>query len=718
MSDLVVIQSRRTPGRRSGAAAAVDCGPRRPSRRGRWRALSLGLVYVAAAIHFIQWKVTGTTLTPVEPSEAMQTLGSQALLNTGFVLFVVLILSTFVFGRFFCGWGCHIVALQDLCGWLLRKAGIPAKPFRSRLLAYVPLLAAVWMFVVPTLVRLHLGQAREPLRAAFTTQEFWARFPSLPVALLTFAVCGFVIVYLLGNKGFCTYACPYGGIFGLADPLAPGRIRVTDACEGCGHCTATCTSNVRVHEEVRQFGMVVNPGCMKCMDCVSVCPMDALYFGFGPPALAKPKPRTRLAQRSHDFTWPEEIAMSVLFVFSIVTLWGLYDQVPFLLALGLAALSAAVLLAVSRVFYVRDVRFARVQLRKAGRLQPAGFASLGLAVMWIAFLADAGVVKATEYAGFQQLEGHRRAAAAGTADTTHSRRAVELLKRSQRLTLVPTGRVEAGIAEAAESLGDSAAAEAHTRRAIALAPGYSEGRVRLARMLAARGETDSALVQLRAALEVRPDTPDAAGELADLLVNAGREQEAATVLEDLVKRRPHTAPIRVAYGVVLARLGEIDRGIAQLRLALRDAPQLADAHLKLGQVLANQDRMAEALPEFESALELEPGQSQVHVLAARIAFRIGRIDDAVRHLNAACQLEPFDPQIVGTWAALLGRTGGLAGAIEAAEQSGPNDRAARFRLLYLYRLAGRAEDAARIASGFPEVAPPTGSPAAPQVPGR
>src|SRR6185503_18805376 len=67
------------------------------------------------------------------------------------------------------------------------------------------------------------------------------------------------------------------------DKLATGRILVTDACEGCGHCTAVCTSNVRVHEEVAKFGMVVDPGCMKCMDCVSVCPNDALYFGFANP---------------------------------------------------------------------------------------------------------------------------------------------------------------------------------------------------------------------------------------------------------------------------------------------------------------------------------------------------------------------------------------------------------------------------------------------------
>ena len=59
------------------------------------------------------------------------------------------------------------------------------------------------------------------------------------------------------------------------------RIRVTDACAGCGHCTAVCTSNVRVHEEVRDYGMVVDSGCMKCLDCVSVCPNDALYYGAG-----------------------------------------------------------------------------------------------------------------------------------------------------------------------------------------------------------------------------------------------------------------------------------------------------------------------------------------------------------------------------------------------------------------------------------------------------
>ena len=88
-----------------------------------------------------------------------------------------------------------------------------------------------------------MGNPAPDWRMHLVTEDLWDRFPGWIVGALTFAICGFVIVYLLGNKGFCTYACPYGGVFALADKAAAGRILVTDACEGCGHCTATCTSN-------------------------------------------------------------------------------------------------------------------------------------------------------------------------------------------------------------------------------------------------------------------------------------------------------------------------------------------------------------------------------------------------------------------------------------------------------------------------------------------
>ena len=53
--------------------------------------------------------------------------------------------------------------------------------------------------------------------------------------------------------------------------------------------------------------MVVDPGCMKCMDCVSVCPNDALYFGFGKTAATVKK----TIERNYSLTWPEEVAAAL-----------------------------------------------------------------------------------------------------------------------------------------------------------------------------------------------------------------------------------------------------------------------------------------------------------------------------------------------------------------------------------------------------------------------
>ncbi|MEM9412849.1 MAG: 4Fe-4S binding protein [Planctomycetota bacterium] len=67
-------------------------------------------------------------------------------LNAGTIFFAAAILSTVIFGRFFCGWACHIVALQDMCSYLLKRTGIRLKPLRSRLLVLMPFLVAFYMF--------------------------------------------------------------------------------------------------------------------------------------------------------------------------------------------------------------------------------------------------------------------------------------------------------------------------------------------------------------------------------------------------------------------------------------------------------------------------------------------------------------------------------------------------------------------------------------------
>lgn len=379
------------------------CGPVRPSKVSRRRAYVLIGVHVLIGLHFLHWGVTGESVSPVEPSEAMQTV-ELGRINAGFVLFVSLIASTLVFGRWFCGWGCHLVALQDLCAWLLARAGWKPRPVRARILVLAPWVVAGEMFLRPIVVHwlAELGWITDGRKLpgvsdwdwALMSTDLWATFPHWIMAPVSIVVIGFLIVWWLGAKGFCTYGCPYGAFFAVADRLTPVRIKVSPACDACGHCTAVCTSNVRVHEEVARHGRIVDPGCMKCLDCVSVCPKEALHVGVAMPTLWKTS-QQRLQARS-DFTWPEEIALAVIAV--IATQWtfrGAWfgEGVPFLLAVALGVITSVFALLAWRLVREPEVTFQHTSLKQTGRLTRAGrWAALAVAA-WLSFAAHTFVVQ-------------------------------------------------------------------------------------------------------------------------------------------------------------------------------------------------------------------------------------------------------------------------------------------------------------------------------------
>ena len=147
---------------------------RRPVNYSRWRAATLALVYLLITIHILHWKIAGRTLAPLELNEVMYTL-ELGILTAGFVFMAFAVLATMVFGRFFCSWGCHILALEDLCAWILGKMKIRPKPVRSRVLLWVPVIAMLYMFAWPQAARLAAGQQMPALHVRADAQG-WASF--------------------------------------------------------------------------------------------------------------------------------------------------------------------------------------------------------------------------------------------------------------------------------------------------------------------------------------------------------------------------------------------------------------------------------------------------------------------------------------------------------------------------------------------------------------
>jgi polyferredoxin/tetratricopeptide (TPR) repeat protein len=654
------------------------------SRMSKRRFTVLVIVQLLIIAHIVQWLVFGTTIAPIEPSEGMETV-KYGVITAGFVFFVLMLASTAIFGRWFCGWGCHVLLLQDASAKLLHKLGLKPKPFRSRLLMLIPLILGLYMFVWPLVYRFIvapiIGRNLEwpGFSTHLITTEFWSTFPGWLVAIPFLFICGFGIVYFLGMKGYCTYGCPYGGFFAPVDEIATGRIRVTDACQQCGHCTAVCTSNVRVHEEVHDFKMVVDPGCMKCMDCVSVCPNDALYYGFGKPAIRVDK-STATKKRKWDLTWGEEIAFAGLALLVFLSVRGAYSIVSLLFASGVTAIVVFLTFKAWKCMKARDVRIHGWQLKRAARLKPLGGLFLAGIVVMLALVAHTGVVNAAIYmAEYHDGKVTTPAHVVFSSNPVipeeeiihHARTAREWYELASYMgeggiglawPLQPAIDNRIGWMLAVENRRDEA--EAHMRESIdryGLSPEKAAG---VARLLRARTNDAGAAEWYRNALEEFPDSFDLLEEYVLFLESTGRQWEAITYLRERLSEAP---PPTAAW--LDSSTPDIVM-IEQMRTIIRTRPHLLGSVRRLSILLMNNAEtpldLAAGIRLIERTLDIDPLNPFAYRALALGYVKQDRLSDAAEALRTSVRLEPNEPALRQQLVDLLSGMGRLQEADEVA----------------------------------------------------
>jgi polyferredoxin len=479
----------------------------------RWRATTLGAVYLLFVIHVVQWKLAGHTLAPLEFSEAMYTL-ELGIVTAGFLFMVVAFLATVVVGRFFCGWACHILALEDLSAYLLKKLGIRPKPVRSRVLLLVPPLVLFYMFVWPIVKRVLDGTAAPSLRiatdadgwASFVTKDLLRAMPGPGITALTFAVCGFADVYFLGSRSFCSYACPYGALLAIGERFAPGRIVAKGDCTGCGKCTAACETHISVHQELLQFGKIVNPSCLKAMDCVDACPEGNVVFGFAKPALFKSWRSLGRFGVPYDFTLAEDAVMAAVFLGTVAIYRGLYDSISFFLALAIGGILAY--LAVLGFRLVRDpnIRLSPFQLRLKGSLRPAGRAFVGFLLVLMGFTAHSAFIRWHEWRGGAIHDEISAGIDRGVpADPERCAAARRHLESCEHFGLVRPLALERRLASLHLFREEQDAALPYVRRIVEREPDDFEWRITLAAILLTKSEVGEAVGNLEAVTRASED---------------------------------------------------------------------------------------------------------------------------------------------------------------------------------------------------------------------
>jgi len=203
---------------------------------------------------------------------------------------------------------------------------------------------------------------------------------------------------------------------------------------------------------------------------------------------------------------------------------------------------------------------------------------------------------------------------------------------AQPYPAVPEARL--AVAQSAWSAGETEAALAEVRAALALRPNWEIAALFQAQALQRRSNSE-ALAFLAGYLERHPMARDVRLNYARLLVTEKNFTEARRQFEVLVNEYPQNADVAMAVALLAMQANDYDAAEAQFKRALDASYKDPDAvRLYLGQVNEERKRFDEALKWYGSVTH---GEQFVSAQAryAGVLAKQGRLADARQHLQQA-----------------------------------------------------------------------------------
>ena len=230
----------------------------------------------------------------------------EAVLALNVVVIVALLVLTLVFGRIYCSIICPLGIMQDIFGWLGKKAkknrytyskqkhalriiffGIMLislvlgggtivqllAPYSAFGRICTNLLQPVWMAGNNVLAAI----AEHYDSYAFYHTNIWMRaLPSLIISIVTLVILA--VLAWRNGRTYCNTICPVGTLLSVFAKFSWLKVHFdVDKCKNCSLCTKNCKAaciDYKTH--------TVDPlRCVVCGDCIKSCKFGALKYGHG-----------------------------------------------------------------------------------------------------------------------------------------------------------------------------------------------------------------------------------------------------------------------------------------------------------------------------------------------------------------------------------------------------------------------------------------------------
>lgn len=183
------------------------------------------------------------------------------------IAMMIIIIPTFIWGTFFCGWVCPFGTMQDIFSKLglalkIKKRVVPKKIHRvlqySRYIIFI-------LFLSVTADVIFRVMGFDP-RANFE-MLLLGRVSTITSLIFIFV---FLVISMFYERMFCNYLCPEGAKYGLMSYFRIFRIkRNINSCIDCKKCDKSCPMNI----EVSKIDSVDSIQCLNCLECISSCPV-------------------------------------------------------------------------------------------------------------------------------------------------------------------------------------------------------------------------------------------------------------------------------------------------------------------------------------------------------------------------------------------------------------------------------------------------------------
>ena len=238
-----------------------------------------------------------------------QLLSSKTFL-TGSTLSLILLVSSLIFGRAWCGWLCPLGTILDLFNFPKRKiAKQPPESLRNLKygLLIVILLSAIFgnltlllfdpltifvrsttLTILPALDRIIYAIEKLLIKIPLLAEpvfafDAWLRPTFLPSTapayqyafLVGLFFVAIILLNLIAERFWCRYLCPLGALLGLPSRLAIFQRRTKASCSTCGLCDNNCPTDTINPKNNFQSDPAE---CTLCMNCLQSCQKDSLSF--------------------------------------------------------------------------------------------------------------------------------------------------------------------------------------------------------------------------------------------------------------------------------------------------------------------------------------------------------------------------------------------------------------------------------------------------------